>query len=152
MVSLIRLQSQLLLWLQLLPLLDLSKSPSANPAPARCAPSQLAYILYTSGSTGKPKGTRVEHKTLNNLLHWSKQEERLSKPAKTLQYAANVFDVSLQEIFAALTTGGSLWLISEGTRRDFKQLYSLLLDIQIERIFNMKQELKQSFDQRNYMF
>jgi amino acid adenylation domain-containing protein len=119
----------------LLPLLDLSKSPSSNPAPARCAPAQLAYILYTSGSTGKPKGTRVEHKTLNNLLHWSKHEERLSKPAKTLQYAANVFDVSLQEIFSALTTGGSLWLISDRARRDFRQLYSLLLDTQIERIF-----------------
>jgi amino acid adenylation domain-containing protein len=119
----------------ILPLLDLSKSPSANPATARCAPSQLAYILYTSGSTGKPKGARVEHKTLNNLLHWSKHEERLSKPAKTLQYAANIFDVSLQEIFAALTTGGSLWLVSKITRRDFRQLYSLLLDTQIERIF-----------------
>ena len=119
----------------LLPLLDLGESSAANPAPARCTPSQLAYILYTSGSTGKPKGTKVEHRTLNNLLHSSNHEERLSKPAKTLQYAANVFDVSLQEIFTALTAGGSLWLIDESTRRDFRQLYSLLLDTQIERIF-----------------
>ena len=50
-------------------------------------------------------------------------------------HSANVFDVSLQEVFSALTTGGSLWLISEVARRDFAELYSLLLDNHIERLF-----------------
>ncbi|EPM81930.1 non-ribosomal peptide synthetase SyfB, partial [Pseudomonas syringae pv. actinidiae ICMP 19068] len=41
-----------------------------NPVVAGLSATDLAYVIYTSGSTGQPKGVMVEHRTLENLVHW----------------------------------------------------------------------------------
>lgn len=105
----------------------------------RITPDHLAYIIYTSGSTGKPKGVAMPHRPLTNLLSWqihhSALSEHLSSSARTLQFAPVSFDVSFQESFATLASGGTLVLISEETRRDAVQLLHFLQDAAIERLF-----------------
>ena len=95
----------------------------------------LLYILYTSGSTGRPKGVAMSHRPLVNLLHWQGQKTPLAQPARTLQFTPLSFDVSCQEIFATLSTGGTLVLISEETRRDPSALLCLLAEQRIEHLF-----------------
>ncbi|MBD0265517.1 MAG: amino acid adenylation domain-containing protein, partial [Tolypothrix sp. Co-bin9] len=98
-------------------------------------PDNLAYVIYTSGSTGKPKGVAMPHHPLVNLITWQWQNSTVGLNAKTLQYTPISFDVSFQEIFATLTTGGTLVLISEQTRRDPTSLLRFLNQAGIERLF-----------------
>ncbi|BAY08030.1 non-ribosomal peptide synthetase [Calothrix sp. NIES-2098] len=98
-------------------------------------PDNLAYLIYTSGSTGKPKGVAMPHRPLVNLITWQSQASTVGFGRKTLQYTPISFDVSFQEIFATLTTGGTLILISESMRREPIQLLQFLNQEGIERLF-----------------
>ena len=95
----------------------------------------LAYVLFTSGSTGKPKGVCMGHAPLLNLLHWQQKNSKAAPGTKTLQFAPLSFDVSFQEIFSTLTTGGTLVLIDDDLRLDPQQLLRFIEDESIQRIF-----------------
>jgi len=93
-----------------------------------------AYVIYTSGSTGKPKGVLMPHKPLANLLQWQKTALTLPEAA-TLQFTPVSFDVSFQEIFSTLSSGGKLVLIQESTRLNPEALLAYLNEHRIERLF-----------------
>jgi amino acid adenylation domain-containing protein len=98
-------------------------------------PDDLAYLIYTSGSTGIPKGVVMNHRPLVNLLQWQATTSLGAVGSRTLQFAPIGFDVSFQEIFSALTTGGTLVMISAELRRDPGALLHLLQAQSIERLF-----------------
>ncbi|HEU4963514.1 MAG TPA: amino acid adenylation domain-containing protein, partial [Bacilli bacterium] len=102
---------------------------------SRVQPDDLAYIIYTSGSTGKPKGVAMVHRALTNLMHVHQQQNTLPPEARTLQFTSLNFDVSVQDIFSTLCTGGTLVLVSDETRRDTHALYRYLIEQRIERLF-----------------
>ncbi|HEX7182936.1 MAG TPA: amino acid adenylation domain-containing protein [Thermoanaerobaculia bacterium] len=104
-------------------------------APVPAGSDHLAYIIYTSGSTGVPKGVALTHGALANLLRWQRESPALSGPARTLQFAPIGFDVSFQEIFSALGSGGCLVMISEEERRDPRALLRTLDERAVERLF-----------------
>ena len=104
------------------------KSPDINDA-------SDAYIIYTSGSTGRPKGVRMNHGTLNNLIHWQNTQYELGEIYRTLQFSSLSFDVSFQEIFATFAQGGSLFLVQNQTKQDFRALLTFIDTHKIERIF-----------------
>lgn len=95
----------------------------------------LAYVLYTSGSTGRPKGVCMGHAPLLNLLEWQAGQSIAGVGTPTLQLAPLSFDVSFQEIFATLGTGGTLVLVDETTRLDLNALLTLIDTRHIERLF-----------------
>lgn len=95
----------------------------------------LVYILHTSGSTGIPKGVCMGQNALVNLLLWQEQQSMATVGTNTLQFSPLSFDVSFQEIFATLTTGGTLVLISEETRLDPYLLLDVITGKQVNRIF-----------------
>ncbi|BAV05296.1 amino acid adenylation domain-containing protein [Filimonas lacunae] len=97
--------------------------------------TDIAYILYTSGSTGKPKGVCMGHSALYNLLLWQQQHSVAGVGNKTLQFAPLSFDVSFQEIFATLISGGELVLIHDDLRLDPDSLLQLIDEKQVNRIF-----------------
>lgn len=92
------------------------------------------YMVFTSGSTGTPKGVAVKQMTLINLLNWQNRTLKLRSAAKTLQFSALPFDVSMQEIFSTLCGGGTLCLIDEPLRKDHVGLLKTLDALEIERI------------------
>src|SRR5690606_10665569 len=96
---------------------------------------QTVYVLHTSGSTGQPKGVCLGNEALTNLLLWQREQSAANEQTRTLQFAPITFDVSFQEIFATLITGGSLYLIPETLRLDIDSLLEYLNHKQINRIF-----------------
>jgi amino acid adenylation domain-containing protein len=95
----------------------------------------LAFVIYTSGSTGKPKGVAMPHRAIANLIAWQLEETSLSEGARTLQFTSLSFDVSVQEIFTAWCSGGTLVLIEEEVRQDVERLASFIAEEKIERLF-----------------
>ena len=98
-------------------------------------PNSWVYVIYTSGSTGRPKGIAMGHSALANLLQWHRQSLEPGEACRTLQFAALSFDVAFQEIFTTLTGGGTLVLIDEWTRKDFRALLTFIIDKRIGRLF-----------------
>ena len=99
------------------------------------AAGTLAYVLYTSGSTGKPKGVCMGHMALVNLLMWQQKTSSAGEGTSTLQFAPLSFDVSFQEIFATLTTGGTLILIEDEMRFDPLKMLEVIRQNKISRIY-----------------
>ncbi|MGW2297436.1 amino acid adenylation domain-containing protein [Streptomyces violaceorubidus] len=114
--------------------LTLAAAPQAAPVPRRQGPRPL-YTLFTSGSTGTPKGVQVPDSTLCNLLTWQRAEGGLDRPAVTQQFSMLSFDVSFQEIFTTLCSGGLLRLVEPAWRQDVPTLLERLENGGAERIF-----------------
>jgi amino acid adenylation domain-containing protein len=112
---------------------DKTYTSSAEISPA--AKPDGAYVLYTSGSTGTPKGVLMGHTALVNLLLWQQNNSISTTGVKTLQFAPLTFDVSFQEIFATLTTGGTLVLINDELRIDPVKLLLYIEKESVNRIF-----------------
>jgi amino acid adenylation domain-containing protein len=123
--------------------LDLNHLSVQSPT-SKVRAHHLIYVLYTSGSTGQPKGVAMEHRAVSNLIHW---QNEMSHPQKshnrTLQFSPISFDVSFQEIFSTLTTGGTLVLINQEVRMDPEQLLASLMEHRISRLFLPYVALKQ---------
>ncbi|MBC7552396.1 MAG: amino acid adenylation domain-containing protein [Taibaiella sp.] len=96
---------------------------------------ELAYVLFTSGSTGRPKGVGMGHRALVNLINWQQKNSCAGQGTVTLQFSPLSFDVSFQEIFATLTTGGTLVLIEETMLLEPVLLLKYIVANQINRIF-----------------
>lgn len=117
-------------------LTDLEEFEKANPTTeltTQLDPENLAYVIYTSGSTGVPKGVAMSHRGLSRLIDWQLCDG--PKALTTLQFTPVCFDVTLQEVFSTLCSGGTLVLASEDWRRNPKLLLSELNDKKIERLF-----------------
>jgi amino acid adenylation domain-containing protein len=98
-------------------------------------PASDAYIIYTSGSTGRPKGVRMNHGVLNNLIQWQNEHYSAKEAYRTLQFSSLSFDVSFQEIFSTFAQGGTLFLVRNQTKQDFRELLHFIEHHRIERIF-----------------
>ncbi|MFT4124653.1 MAG: amino acid adenylation domain-containing protein [Gordonia sp. (in: high G+C Gram-positive bacteria)] len=85
-----------------------------------------AYILYTSGSTGTPKGVTIARENLAALLG-AALPRIAAGPTDVWSWAHSyVFDFSVWEIFGALTSGGTVVVLSEPTVRDPRLLTAAL--------------------------
>lgn len=86
----------------------------------------LAYLIYTSGSTGRPKGAMLPMRSFHNMISWQTIHANLKAGEKTLQYTSLNFDVSLQEIFPTLASGGTIVMIDEEQHLDPVALLQLI--------------------------
>ncbi len=77
-------------------------------------PRDLAYTIYTSGSTGKPRGVQLEHRGLVNHAWTCRGLFELNPSDRMLQFATISFDISVEEIYPTLASGGTVVLWPEG--------------------------------------
>jgi amino acid adenylation domain-containing protein/non-ribosomal peptide synthase protein (TIGR01720 family) len=75
--------------------------------------TNLAYIIYTSGTTGEPKGVAVEHKSAVNVIIWFGRQYRVKSGMHVLLMSDYTFDASVNQIFATLVHGSTLYVISK---------------------------------------
>ena len=89
---------------------DLAATKADNPSPST-RHSDLAYVIYTSGSTGRPKGVMIEHRSIVNLIDCINREYGVGASDRLLLLSSLCFDLSVYDIFGALSAGASLVLI-----------------------------------------
>jgi len=89
--------------------------------------SDPSYLIYTSGPKGVPKGVEQTHLTLYNLILWTRDLSGQIQEQQYLQYSSFSFDMSLYEIYYALSTGGQVHICSDSIRKDFQQLKDYII-------------------------
>jgi hybrid polyketide synthase/nonribosomal peptide synthetase ACE1 len=90
--------------------------------------AQAAVIIYTSGSTGTPKGITVNHECLRNYIEGSIRMYDMETPQTTLQQSTLSFDISLEQIFTGLATGGSVFMCPLNQRGDPLEITKVMRD------------------------
>jgi non-ribosomal peptide synthetase-like protein len=77
-------------------------------APVAISPGDACYVIYTSGSTGRPKGVVVEHRNAVNFVRSLRSVYGLTERDRVYQGFSIAFDASIEEIWGALSVGGTL--------------------------------------------
>ncbi|MGV9551461.1 amino acid adenylation domain-containing protein, partial [Streptomyces ardesiacus] len=89
----------------------------------------LAYVIFTSGSTGRPKGAMIRHEAISERLLWQIHEILgFGHDDAALFKAPLSFDISINEIFLPLVSGGRLVVLRPGGERDPHHLLSVIAE------------------------
>jgi len=89
---------------------SISREPGQN-LPINITANNLAYVIYTSGSTGRPKGVAIAHRSALTFLHWARTVFTPEELAGVLASTSICFDLSVFEIFAPLSWGGTVFVV-----------------------------------------
>ena len=85
----------------------------------RAVPSDaLCYVLFTSGSTGRPKAVAVEHRNYLNYLSGLRERTGAEPGWSWALVSTFAADLGTTNVFAALTGGGTLHLLSHDVATD----------------------------------
>ncbi len=111
----------------------LSLNDESNPSNG-IEPESIAYAIYTSGSTGRPKGTLIPHRGVVNLVAALQKEVYTfyEDSLRVAQLASFTFDASVQQIFASLLLGHTLYPVTGAIKKDVPQLSKYIIDHKIE--------------------
>jgi amino acid adenylation domain-containing protein len=95
--------------------------------PAVPADGELpAYVIYTSGSTGRPKGVVIPHGNVTRLIGATAPWFGFGPDDVWTLFHSYAFDVSVWEMFGALTTGGRLVVVPYWESRTPETFLALL--------------------------
>ncbi|MFF3650651.1 amino acid adenylation domain-containing protein [Streptomyces sp. NPDC002181] len=91
-------------------------------------PQTLAYVIYTSGSTGRPKGVEITHANLAWLLGAADHHFDFGADDVWTLLHSPAFDFSVWELWAPLTSGGRVVVLTEDEVRDPAAVHAVLRD------------------------
>ncbi|MBR4730768.1 MAG: amino acid adenylation domain-containing protein, partial [Prevotella sp.] len=97
---------------------DLVSCATVAQLPTGPKPNSLFILLYTSGSTGVPKGCMLEHQNLVAFCDWYRRYYDLQPGDHVAAYASYGFDACMMDMYPALTTGATVYIIPEKIRLD----------------------------------
>jgi pyochelin synthetase len=90
--------------------LDETATAEACTRRADADPDDLAYVLYTSGTSGEPKGVMVSHRSVVNVVTDCTARFGVGPGDRFFGVSAISFDLSVYDIFGALSVGAAIVL------------------------------------------
>jgi amino acid adenylation domain-containing protein len=109
---------------------DPTAEPDLVPLPPT-HPDRLAHLIYTSGSTGTPKGVACGHRGVVNLVADFQARVPIGPGDRCGWWTSPGFDVSVHEVFSALTAGATVEVCPPGARHDAHALMRWVVDRKI---------------------
>jgi D-alanine--poly(phosphoribitol) ligase subunit 1 len=105
--------------------------PGPTGVPHPVAPDDPYYVIYTSGSTGHPKGVQITSTALAHFVDWvtsltDDARVRSTTDPVWLNQAPFSFDLSVMDLYCALTTGATLRSIDAATVSSSRRLHDEL--------------------------
>ena len=88
----------------------------------------LSYVIYTSGSTGIPKGAMVEHIGMLNNIANKVIDLEIGDSSRVAQTASQSFDISVWQMFIALTRGATTVIYDDRVINDIGRFMQRLHD------------------------
>ncbi|PLB49865.1 putative LovB-like polyketide synthase [Aspergillus steynii IBT 23096] len=76
------------------------------------------YVIYTSGSTGTPKGVVLSQSNTQQMLSTLHHDFKFTAKDRFLHHSSISFDLSIVQIFSALTAGARVCVASSTIRKD----------------------------------
>ncbi len=120
---------------------QLPKTEKLNIVPGE---HDLFIMLYTSGTTGLPKGVQLEQINISAFSAWYRSYYGVGHNTKVAAYASYGFDANMMDLYAALTNGGTLYIIEEDMRLDYVAMDQYLCENEITDLF-MTTQIGRSF-------
>lgn len=94
--------------------------------------TETYYIIFTSRHNRCPKGVQISHMNLLSFVNWELTDFGITEGMRFLSQAPYSFDLSVMDLYPALTSGGSLTPMGKEIINDFKQLFTVLPTLEIE--------------------
>lgn len=90
---------------------SLEKSDAVTAAREKIIDTDLLYVLFTSGSTGMPKGVCITHRGVIDYTDWVTETFEITSEDSFGNQAPFYFDNSILDIYSAMKTGASVYII-----------------------------------------
>lgn len=93
---------------------------SGEVCPVARDPGREIYRIYTSGSTGVPKPVAITQRNLESFLRWARRlpDIRAGAEGVVVGQASYAFDLSVADLYLALTCGGTHLSLTEAEKSD----------------------------------
>lgn len=91
-------------------------------------PENLAYMIYTSGSTGLPKGVMLHQKGLRNYIASIIDVMGITAADRISNHRPFSFDAHIQDLYPALTVGGSIHIMPTAIRKEMPALRDFIVN------------------------
>ncbi|MFH0521477.1 amino acid adenylation domain-containing protein [Streptomyces sp. M41] len=108
----------------------LAAAPGHDPD-SGATPDDVIYTIYTSGSTGRPKGVGLSHTNVLRLFIATEEHFGFDEHDVWTLFHSYAFDMSVWEIWGALTYGGRLVVVPPDVSRSPEDFLRLLADEQV---------------------
>lgn len=102
----------------------LARTPARGRPMPPPRPEDPAYVIFTSGSTGRPKGVVIPHRGAVNTISDINTRFGLTGADTIIGLSALTFDLSVYDIYGALSCGALLSLVND--ERDADEILTVL--------------------------